>query len=74
MGTGGIRLCGESQQSAAECSRLLGGLGGLEVGDLSETCVLDYWVGSGGLMGSGGKWSRFSSNAVEQTGFSSVGS
>lgn len=37
-----------------------------QVGDLSETCVLDYWVGSGGLMGSGGKWSRFCRNTVEQ--------
>jgi hypothetical protein len=53
---------------AAECCGFLGGFGTLGVGDLSETCVLDYWQAGWGLMGSGGKWSRFSSNAVEQNG------
>ena len=31
--------------------QVLGRLGGLGVGDLSETCVLDYWQGAWGLMG-----------------------
>ena len=48
--------------------QLLGGLGGLGVGDLSETCVLDYWQGAWGLMDSGVKWSRFACNAEERKG------
>ena len=50
MGSGCIRLCGESQQSAAGSLEDLGVWG---VGDLSETCVLDYWLGAWGLVGSG---------------------
>ena len=53
---------------AADCSRLLGGLRGLGVRDRSETCVWDYRQVAWGLMGSGGKWSKFASNAVEQKG------
>ena len=47
--------------------QLLGGLwGGQGLGDLPETCVLDYWQGAWGLTGAGGKWSRFCSNTAGQ--------
>lgn len=34
------------------------------VEDLSQSCVGDYRQGAWGLMRSGGKWGRFSNNAV----------
>ena len=37
------------------------------------SCVLDYGQGAWGLMGSGGKWSRFSSNAAEHKVLSASG-
>ena len=47
------------------CCSASGVLWALGIGDLSETCVLDYWQGAWGLVGSGGKWSMFCSIAVE---------
>ena len=65
MRSRGIRFCRKSQQNAAEPLENLGS------GGRKPNCSLVFGttgMGAWGLIGSGGKWSRFSSNAVEQKG------